>query len=105
MDDLSRAMSTSALNVKHLDIDFPFKDKYNNYINGKYVAPKSGQYFENPTPISGEVLCEIARSNEEDVNLFYQREIEERNNFNPLINTGQKNPYLVDQHLLEKENV
>jgi len=69
MDDLSRAMSTSALNVKHLDIDFPFKDKYNNYINGKYVAPKSEQYFENPTPISGEVLCEIARSNEEDVNL------------------------------------
>jgi aldehyde dehydrogenase len=62
-------MSTSALNVKHLDIEFPFKDKYNNYINGKYVAPKSGQYFENPTPISGEVLCEIARSNEEDVNL------------------------------------
>ena len=69
MDDLSRAMSTSALNVKHLDIEFPFKDKYNNFINGKYVAPKSGQYFENPTPISGEVLCEIARSNEEDVNL------------------------------------
>ncbi len=69
MDDLSRAMSTSALNVKHLDIDFPFKDKYNNFINGKYVAPKSGQYFDNPTPISGEVLCEIARSNEEDVNL------------------------------------
>ena len=27
-----------------------------------------------------------------------------RNNFNPLVNTGQKNPYLVDQHLLEKEN-
>ena len=69
MDDLSRAMSTSALNVKHLDIEFPFKDKYNNFINGKYVVPKSGQYFENPTPISGEVLCEIARSNEEDVNL------------------------------------
>ena len=69
MDDLSRAMSTSALNVKHLDIEFPFKDKYNNFINGKYVAPKSGQYFENPTPMSGEVLCEIARSNEEDVNL------------------------------------
>ncbi len=68
MDDLSRAMSTSALNVKHLDIDFPFKDRYNNYINGKYIEPKSGQYFENPTPISGEILCEVARSNEEDVN-------------------------------------
>ena len=69
MDDLSRAVSTSALNVDHLDIKFPFKDKYNNFINGKYVAPKSGKYFENPTPISGEILCEIARSNEEDINL------------------------------------
>ena len=69
MDDLSRAVSTSALNVDHLDIKFPFKDKYDNFINGKYIAPKSGKYFENPTPISGEILCEIARSNEEDVNL------------------------------------
>ena len=34
----------------------------------------------------------------------FQKEIEERNNFNPLVNRGQKNPYLVDQHLLEKEN-
>ena len=34
----------------------------------------------------------------------FKKEIEERNNFNPLVNTGQKNPYLVDQHLLEKDN-
>ena len=32
------------------------------------------------------------------------KEIEEKNNFDPLVSTGQKNPYLVDQHLLEKEN-
>ena len=35
----------------------------------------------------------------------FKKEVEKRNNFNPLIKTGQKNPYLVDQHLLEKENV
>ena len=30
--------------------------------------PKSGQYFENCSPITGEVICEIARSNGDDVN-------------------------------------
>ena len=32
----------------------------------------------------------------------FKKEIEKRNNFNPLINTSKKIPYLVDQHLLEK---
>ena len=59
MDGASSAMTTSALNVKHLDISFPFKSRYNNFINGKFVEPKTGQYFENPTPITGEVLCEM----------------------------------------------
>jgi aldehyde dehydrogenase len=31
------------------------------------VAPASGQYFENVTPVTGQVLCEIARSNAADV--------------------------------------
>ena len=29
-------------------------------------------------------------------------EVAKRNNFNPLVNTNKKIPYLVDQHLLEK---
>ena len=29
--------------------------------------PRKGQYFENRTPISGEVVCEIARSTAEDI--------------------------------------
>ena len=67
MDGASSAMTTAALDVKHLDISFPFKSRYNNFINGKFVEPKTGQYFENPTPITGEVLCEIARSGADDV--------------------------------------
>ena len=31
-------------------------------------------------------------------------EIEKRNNFNPLIRPNKNIPYLVDQHLLDKEN-
>src|ERR1700685_422505 len=43
------------------------KTKYNNFIGGEWVAPASGQYFENVTPITGQVLCEIPRSNAADI--------------------------------------
>ena len=46
-----------------------FKKKYDNFIGGKYVAPVNGKYFENPTPVTGEVFCEIARSTKEDVEM------------------------------------
>ena len=34
----------------------------------------------------------------------FKKEIQKRNNFKPLINQDRKIPYLVDQHLLDKEN-
>ena len=43
------------------------RKQYDNYIGGQWVAPASGAYFENVTPVTGEVLCEIARSNAADV--------------------------------------
>src|SRR5579862_3628037 len=43
------------------------KKRYDNYIGGEWVAPLSGQYFENVTPVTGQVICEIARSNAADV--------------------------------------
>jgi aldehyde dehydrogenase len=45
----------------------PFKKRYDNFIGGKWVAPAGGQYFENVTPVTGKVFCEIARSTAEDV--------------------------------------
>ena len=48
---------------------FKYKEKYGNYINGKFVDPVDGKFFDNITPINGKVLCQIARSNEKDVNL------------------------------------
>ncbi|HLS06568.1 MAG TPA: aldehyde dehydrogenase family protein [Bacillota bacterium] len=46
-----------------------FSERYDNFIGGKYVPPVNGEYFENTTPITGEVFCEIARSTKEDVEL------------------------------------
>ena len=41
---------SSSLDTSHLKVKFPFKAKYGNYINGKFVEPKSGKYFDNTTP-------------------------------------------------------
>ncbi|ROH88129.1 aldehyde dehydrogenase family protein [Pseudomethylobacillus aquaticus] len=55
--------------LKKLSPKMPYKAKYDNYINGKWVAPVDGQYFDNISPVDGEVFCQIARSNEKDINL------------------------------------
>lgn len=44
-------------------------EKLQNYINGKLVAPVSGQYFENIEPATGKPYSLIPDSNEEDVKL------------------------------------
>ncbi|ALE79432.1 aldehyde dehydrogenase [Pseudonocardia sp. TMWB2A] len=44
-----------------------FKPRYEHFIGGEYVAPVKGQYFENPTPITGENFTEVARGTAEDV--------------------------------------
>jgi aldehyde dehydrogenase len=44
-----------------------FKPRYDHYIGGEYVAPAKGQYFENPTPQTGQVFTEVARGTAEDI--------------------------------------
>lgn len=46
-----------------------FKEKYDNFIGGKFVAPVKGNYFDNATPVTGEVFCQVARSTKEDIEL------------------------------------
>ncbi len=47
----------------------PFKLRYGNFIGGQWVEPVNGRYFDNTTPVTGGKLCEVARSDEHDVNL------------------------------------
>ena len=44
-----------------------FEPRYDHFIGGEYVAPAKGQYFENPTPITGRNFTEIARGTADDV--------------------------------------
>ncbi|WP_305080557.1 aldehyde dehydrogenase family protein [Pseudonocardia sp. ICBG1142] len=44
-----------------------FKPRYEHFIGGEYVAPVKGQYFENPTPITGQNFTEVARGTAEDI--------------------------------------
>ncbi len=47
----------------------PFKARYDNYIGGKATPPVEGRYFKNTSPITGQVLCEVARSGAADIEL------------------------------------
>jgi len=44
-----------------------FQERYDNYIGGEYRPPTNGKYFENVSPVTGKVFCELARSTKEDV--------------------------------------
>ena len=46
-----------------------FKDRYDNFIGGKWVAPVEGRYFDNSSPVTGQRLCAIARSSAADIEL------------------------------------
>ncbi|MDT5107386.1 MAG: aldehyde dehydrogenase, partial [Mycobacterium sp.] len=44
-----------------------FQPRYDNFIGGEWVPPVGGEYFENPTPITGQTFCEVARSTAADI--------------------------------------
>jgi aldehyde dehydrogenase len=44
-----------------------YQSRYDNFIGGEWVAPVQGRYFENPTPVTGQTFCEVARSEEADI--------------------------------------
>ena len=44
-----------------------FREKYDNFIGGEWVAPIDGEYFDNPSPIDGKIICQVASSKEADI--------------------------------------
>ena len=53
--------------MKH---DAPKLDsRYQNFIGGEWTEPRSGNYFENPSPVNGQTFCEVARSGADDIEL------------------------------------
>jgi len=45
----------------------PFKARYGNFIGGAWTDPVNGRYFDNHSPVNGQLLCAVARSDAEDV--------------------------------------
>ena len=48
----------------------PFAERYDNFIGGQWVAPRSGKYFDNVSPVTGKVVCKIARSRNHDLGVW-----------------------------------
>ncbi|MEK4425040.1 acetaldehyde dehydrogenase ExaC [Solibacillus sp. FSL K6-1523] len=46
-----------------------FKEQYENFIGGEWVAPVGGEYFDVKSPITGKVYTKVARSKEADIEL------------------------------------
>ncbi|MEP6944749.1 MAG: aldehyde dehydrogenase family protein, partial [Acidobacteriota bacterium] len=58
------------MNATQESYDIPkFKEQYENFIGGEWVAPVNGEYFDNISPVDGKVFTKVARSNEKDVEL------------------------------------
>ena len=68
----AKAMRLSASLTAHLrtiERKIPLHARYENFIAGKWIAPVKGGYFDNISPTTGQVICQIARSQAEDVEL------------------------------------
>ena len=58
-----------AAHLKSLERRIPLRGRYENFIGGHWVAPAKGAYFDNVSPTTGQVICQIARSQAEDVEM------------------------------------
>ncbi|WP_347556058.1 aldehyde dehydrogenase [Robbsia sp. KACC 23696] len=55
--------------MQFLGVPFPFKPQYENFIGGAWVPPVDGVYFDNVSPITGQVFTSVPRSGAADIEL------------------------------------
>ncbi|WKE65163.1 aldehyde dehydrogenase [Gallaecimonas kandeliae] len=46
-----------------------FKNRYENFIGGRWQPPVEGQYLDNLSPVNGKVFCQVPRSSAADIEL------------------------------------
>jgi len=69
LEPTKKSVATLPDAARNYAITIPIKSRYENWIGGQFRAPVKGKYFSNPTPITGQHLCDVARSTAEDVEL------------------------------------
>jgi aldehyde dehydrogenase len=62
-----RQSTSFSKHLKGLERTIALRSRYENFIGGKWVAPVKGGYFDNVSPTTGQVICQIPRSQAEDV--------------------------------------
>src|ERR1700688_3286251 len=62
-----RESASFAAHLKTLERKIPLLSRYENFIGGEWIAPVKGGYFDNISPTTGQVICQIARSQADDV--------------------------------------
>lgn len=87
---MSEAITTAATAVEKPK----FKDQYDNFIGGKWVAPTNGEYFESISPVDGNAFTKIARSTAEDIELALDAAWEAAKTFNVSSATERSNMLL-----------
>ncbi|MCB0162762.1 MAG: aldehyde dehydrogenase family protein, partial [Anaerolineae bacterium] len=45
------------------------KAQYQNYIGGEWAPPVDGEYFEDISPVDGQVMAQVPKSNHKDIEL------------------------------------
>src|SRR5580765_979011 len=62
-------MDMFELKTAGIDTEYPYKKQYGNYIGGQWLAPVSGEYFDNVSPLNGKPFCSIPRSKAGDIEI------------------------------------
>merc|ERR1719409_1962975 len=63
----ARARSRSPRRAGPITDGLGLPDKFGHFINGKFVEPAEGQYFDNLSPINGQTFIKAARGSKADV--------------------------------------
>ncbi len=62
-----RQSASFSAHLKSLERKIPLRARYENFVGGKWLAPAKGAYFDNVSPTTGQAVCQIARSQAEDI--------------------------------------
>src|ERR1700736_6940167 len=62
-----RESASFAAHLKTLERKIPLRARYANFMGGKWLAPVKGGYFDNVSPTTGQVICQVPRSQAEDI--------------------------------------
>lgn len=85
-----------------IDVEYPYRQRYENYIGGKWVPPAGGEYFENVSPINGRPFCRVPRSTGLDIDLAIDAAHAARRTWRKTSTTERANLLLAVAERMEK---